>query len=97
MPKVKANNITMNYDQQGTGEPSFSFHTYPPITPVTRSRSQNTPSTLPASLSTCEGQVRQTNLKASIPPNFSPTTLPLSCGPWGSQRRISPVYRSVRP
>ena len=21
MPKVKANNITMNYDQQGTGEP----------------------------------------------------------------------------
>ncbi len=21
MPKVRANNITMNYDQQGTGEP----------------------------------------------------------------------------
>ena len=52
MPKVTANNITMNYDQQGTGEPRFSFRIWPPITPATRFRCRSTRNTSRASRST---------------------------------------------
>ena len=51
MPKVKANNLTINYDQQGTGEPLILIPYSPPITPVTPFRSPSTPSTSPASRS----------------------------------------------
>ena len=61
MPKVKANNITMNYEQQGTGEPLVLILTWPPITPVMHSKWRSTQSTLPASQSTsADGRKRQT-------------------------------------
>ena len=96
MPRVKANNITMNYDQQGAGEPlilipylaadhacyAFQVAEY-------------------AKHFTCisldlRGQVKLTNPRAPIPPNFSRTMSPLSCRPWESRRRTSPACRSAR-
>jgi hypothetical protein len=49
MPKVRAGNITLNYDQQGSGEPLVLIPTWRPITPVTRSKSPTTRSTSPVS------------------------------------------------
>ena len=43
MPKVKANNITMNYEQQGTGSRWSLFLTWLPITPVMHSKWRRVP------------------------------------------------------
>ena len=48
MPKLVANNITMNYDQQGTGEPLILIPISPRITPAMRFRCRRTPGTSPA-------------------------------------------------
>ena len=79
MPKVKANNLTMNYEEQGTGEPlilipylaadyaCYAFQVADYAKHFTG-----------ASLSTSEGPVKRTKLKAAIPPKYSPTMwLPL--------------------
>ena len=49
MPKVKVNDITMNYEQQGTGEPLSSSPILLPITPAMPFRSRTTPSSSIAS------------------------------------------------
>ena len=97
MPRIKVNNITMNYDQEGTGEPLILIPYLAADHACTLSRSQSTPSTLPASRSTSEGRVKQTNPRAPTPRSFSRTMWQLSCKPWDCRRRISPACPSVRP
>ena len=63
MPKVRANNLTMNYDQQGAGDPLILSPTSLPITPVTPFRSRNTPSTSLASRSILAEPEKATSLR----------------------------------
>lgn len=55
MPKIKANSITMNYDQQGTGEPLILMPYLQPITRVMPFRWPSMPSISPAFQLTCGG------------------------------------------
>ena len=80
MPKVKANNITLNYEQQGTGEPLILI---PYLTAdhacyafqVAEYSKHFTCISLDLRV-----LANPTKLKALIPRNFSPMTLPRSCG-----------------
>lgn len=94
MPKVKANNITMNYEQQGAGDPLILIPFLTADKPVTRFKWRNIPSSSPASLSTSEEPGKATNRDVTIRQRFSPTTLHHSCERWGYGRRTSLVYRS---
>jgi hypothetical protein len=76
MPKVKANKITINYDQQGTGEPliliPYLAADYACYAFQVAEYSKHF---------TClsidlRGREKATNRKASIPVNFSPTMSP---------------------
>ena len=65
MPKVKANDITMNYESQGAASRWCSSPISPPTTPATPFRSPITPSISPASRSIRAAPARPTSRPAT--------------------------------
>ena len=65
MPKVQANGITINYEQQGAVSHSFSSPIWPPTTPAMPSRSPTMPSSLPVFPSTRAAPARATSRQAT--------------------------------
>src|SRR6185437_10196170 len=97
MPRVKANNITMNYDQQGSGEPLILIPTLPPITPAMHSRWQSTPSISPASRWIFAGLARRRQRRAHTAQNFSRMMWWRSCAQWESPKHMFPGFRLAQP
>jgi hypothetical protein len=97
MPKVRVNDISMNYEQQGTGEPlvlipylaadndCYAFQ-------VADYAKQFTC----ISIDSAE-RVRRTNRRAIIPLNYSPMMLQHSCRPSAWNGLIVLACRSARP
>ena len=73
MPKVKANGITLNYEQQGSGDPLILIPYLSAETLVTRFKSPSTPNTSLASPSIYVAAVKATNLKVKPLPSCMPT------------------------
>ena len=66
MPKVKADHITMNLEQQETGEPQILIPYLAADYACCASRWPSTPSISPVPQSTCAGRGKPTNRNASI-------------------------------
>ncbi len=79
MSKVQANGITINYEQQGTGEPLVLIPYLAADMPVMPFRSLTMPSTSPVSRLTREERAKLTSRTARIRWNYLPTTSPLLC------------------
>ncbi len=72
MPKVQVNDITINYEQQGTGEPLVLIPYLELIMPVMLFRSRSTQNTLPVFQWIRGVRAKQTNPKERIQLNFLP-------------------------
>ena len=97
MPKIKANDITMNYDQQGNGEPLLLI----PYLAVDHACyafqvAEYAKHFTCVSLDLLERENR-TNSMAPTLPRILPMTLPRLCKLWGSAKRTSPGCLLVRP
>jgi pimeloyl-ACP methyl ester carboxylesterase len=66
MPKVKANGLTMNYDQQGAGEPLVLIPYIAADHACYAFRSPSTPTTSPASHRTCVEPAGRTSRNAVL-------------------------------
>ena len=86
MPKATANNITMNYDQQGTGEPLVLIPYLAADHACYAFQVPDTPGTSPAFPSISGELVNRTSRKAPIRRSCLPTMLPRSCRLWASRK-----------
>ena len=88
MPKVKSNNITMNYDQQGTGEPLILI----PYLAADHACYAFQVAEYARHFTCISVDLRGTGESDKPEGEYStasPTMLPHSCTPWASPRRVS--------
>ena len=88
MPEVTADKITMNYDQQGTGEPLILIPYLAADHACYAFQVPDTPGASPPFPWTCGERANRTNRRAPTRRRCLPTMLRRSCRRWASPRRM---------